>query len=401
MSQTERALKFGEREIILIGTAHISQESCDEVKAAVEEKSPDCVAIELDEDRYKSLNSPDNWRNLDIIKVLKNKKGFLMLANLVLAGFQRRMGSNVGVKPGDEMRAADAAAKEQGIPVAMVDRPIQVTLRRAWSVNSLWGKCKLISALLASAFDKEEVSGEQIESLKNRSEMDNMMKELADFMPVVKQVLIDERDRYLASKIWQCEGKRTLAVLGAGHLPGVEAYLEKLASGEASPAVDDIASVPPKTAGSKIAGWIIPVLIVALIAAGFVYGGRTKGLNLVGAWVFWNAALAGLGALIAGGHPLTVIVSAASAPFTSLCPFIGVGMVAGLVQAVVCKPKVKDLENVQDDLSLKGFYKNRILRVLLVFLLSSLGSSIGTFVGGSTILVSIASFFKNLFARQS
>lgn len=401
MSQTERALKFGEREIILIGTAHISQESCDEVKAAVEEKCPDCVAIELDEDRYKSLNSPDNWRNLDIIKVLKNKKGFLMLANLVLAGFQRRMGSNVGVKPGDEMRAADAAAKEQGIPVAMVDRPIQVTLRRAWSVNSLWGKCKLISALLASAFDKEEVSGEQIESLKNRSEMDNMMKELADFMPVVKQVLIDERDRYLASKIWQCEGKRTLAVLGAGHLPGVEAYLEKLASGEASPAVDDIASVPPKTAGSKIAGWIIPVLIVALIAAGFVYGGRTKGLNLVGAWVFWNAALAGLGALIAGGHPLTVIVSAASAPFTSLCPFIGVGMVAGLVQAVVCKPKVKDLENVQDDLSLKGFYKNRILRVLLVFLLSSLGSSIGTFVGGSTILVSIASFFKNLFARQS
>lgn len=400
MSQTEKVLTFGNREITLIGTAHISQESCDEVKAAVESKNPDCVAIELDEDRYKSLNNPDSWRNLDIIKVLKNKKGFLLLANLVLAGFQRRMGNNVGVKPGDEMRAADATAKERGIPVVMVDRPIQVTLRRAWAVNSLWGKCKLISALLASAFDKEEVSGEQIESLKNSSEMDSMMKELADFMPVVKQVLIDERDRYLASKIWECRGKRTLAVLGAGHLPGVEAYLNKLAAGEASAAVDDISSVPPKTAGSKAAGWIVAALIVALIAAGFVYGGMTKGLHLVGAWVFWNAALAGIGALVAGGHPLTILVSAVGAPFTSLCPLIGVGMVAGLVQAVVCKPKVKDLESVQDDISLKGFYKNRLLRVLLVFFLSSVGSSIGTFIGGGTLVVSAGSFFRKLFTKQ-
>lgn len=400
MSQTEKVLTFGDREIALIGTAHISQESCDEVKAAVESKSPDCVAIELDEDRYKSLNNPDNWRNLDIIKVLKSKKGFLLLANLVLAGFQRRMGNNVGVKPGDEMRAADTAAKGRGIPVVMVDRPIQVTLRRAWAVNSFWGKCKLISALLASAFDKEEVSGEQIESLKNSSEMDSMMKELADFMPIVKQVLIDERDRYLASKIWECKGNRTLAVLGAGHLPGVEAYLNKLASGEASSSVDDISSVPPKTAGSKAAGWIVAALIVALIVAGFVYGGMTKGLHLVGAWVFWNAVLAGIGALVAGGHPLTILVSAVGAPFTSLCPLIGVGMVAGLVQAVVCKPKVKDLESVQDDISLKGFYKNRLLRVLLVFFLSSVGSSIGTFIGGGTLVVSAGSFFKKLFTKQ-
>jgi len=399
MSQTEKVLKFGDREIILIGTAHISQESCDEVKKAVEEKLPDCVAIELDEGRYKSLNNPEDWKNLDIVKVLKANQGFLLLANLVLSGFQRRMGSNVGVKPGDEMRAADNCAKERDIPVAMVDRPIQVTLRRAWAVNSFWGKCKLISALLASAFDKEEVSGEQIESLKNSSEMDSMMKELSDYMPVVKKVLIDERDRYLASKIWDCKGKKTLAVLGAGHLPGVEAYLKELAAGKASSDVSDISEVPPKKVGSKIAGWTIAALIVALIAAGFVYGGITKGAQLLGAWVVWNSALAGLGAILAFGHPLAVLTAIVGAPFTSLCPLVGVGLFTGLVQATFCKPKVSDMETLQDDLTLKGFYKNRILRVLLVFFLSSLGSSIGTFAAGANFAVVIAEFVKSLFKK--
>lgn len=397
MSQTEKVLKFGEREIILIGTAHISHESCEEVKKAVEEKSPDCVAIELDEGRYKSLNDAESWRNLDIIKVLKKKQGFLLLANLVLSGFQRRMGTNVGVKPGDEMRAADASAKEKGIPVAMVDRPIQVTLRRAWAVNSFWGKCKLLSALIASAFDNEEVSGEQIENLKNSSEMDSMMKELSDYMPVVKKVLIDERDRYLASKIWECEGKKTLAVLGAGHLPGVEAYLNQLAAGEKSSDVADIAEVPPKSKASTVAGWSIVALIVALIAASFVYGGTQNGVKMVGAWFFWNALLAGLGALLALAHPVTILVSAAAAPFTSLCPLIGVGMVAGLVQAVICKPKVSDLESLQDSITFKGFYKNRLLRVLLVFFLSSLGSSIGTFAAGTNLLVNVGQFFTQIF----
>ena len=399
MSQTEKVLKFDDREIILIGTAHISQESCNEVKKAVEEKSPDCVAIELDEGRYKSLNNPEDWKNLDIVKVLKANQGFLLLANLVLSGFQRRMGSNVGVKPGDEMRAADNCAKERNIPVAMVDRPIQTTLRRAWAVNSFWGKCKLISALLASAFDKEEVSGEQIEILKNSSEMDSLMKELADYMPVVKKVLIDERDRYLASKIWDCKGKKTLAVLGAGHLPGVEAYLKELVAGKKSSDVSDISEVPPKKVGSKIAGWTIAALIVALIAAGFVYGGITKGAQLLGAWVVWNSTLAGLGAILAFGHPLAVLTAIVGAPFTSLCPLVGVGLFTGLVQAAFCKPKVSDMETLQDDLTLKGFYKNRILRVLLVFFLSSLGSSIGTFAAGANFAVVIAEFAKGLFKK--
>lgn len=394
-------LNLGGKEIVLLGTAHVSQQSCEEVKVAIAEKKPDCVAIELDEQRYASINDSEAWKNLDIIKVLREKKGFLLLANLVLSSFQKRMGANVGVKPGDEMRAGINAAKELNIPCEMVDRPIQTTLRRAWAKNSGYGKIKLLSALLASAATKEEVSGEEIENLKNKSEMDGMMSELAEYMPGVKEVLIDERDFYLAAHIWEAvqkdNRKSVIAVLGAGHLPGVQAHLEKIAAGQEDTDTTEISSLPVKKAGAKIIAWTIPVIIIALIAAGFVFGGMKKGADLLGAWVIWNAALAGIGAIIAGGHPLTVIMAAVGAPFTSLCPLVGVGMFAGIVQAFVCKPKVADMESVMDDVSsVKGFYKNRLLRVLLVFFLSSLGSSIGTFVGGSSIVVSIVSFFKGL-----
>ena len=401
MSQVN--LNLNNKEILLLGTAHVSQASCDEVRAAIGEKKPDCVAIELDEQRFASLNDSESWKNLDIIKVLKEKKGFLLLANLVLSSFQKRMGANVGVKPGDEMRAGIEAAKGLEIPAEMVDRPIQTTLRRAWAINSGLGKMKLLSALFASAMTKEEISGDEIENLKEKSEMDGMMAELSEFMPGVKEVLIDERDFYLAAHIWEAvqkeNRKSVIAVLGAGHLPGVQAHLEKIAQGQESTDTQEISSLPKKKIGSKILGWLIPVIIVVLIALGFVYGGMTKGIDLLSSWVFWNAALAGLGALLAGGHPLTVLMAAVGAPFTSLCPLVGVGMFAGIVQAFVCKPKVADMETVMDDMSVKGFYKNRLLRVLLVFFLSSLGSSVGTFVGGSTIVVSIVAFFKGLFGK--
>ena len=397
-------LNLGGKEIILLGTAHVSQQSCDEVKAAIAAKKPDCVAIELDEQRFASLNDSEAWKNLDIIKVLREKKGFLLLANLVLSSFQKRMGANVGVKPGDEMRAGIDAAKELNIPCEMVDRPIQTTLRRAWAKNGGYGRIKLLSALFASAASKEEVSGEEIENLKNKSEMDGMMAELAEFMPGVKEVLIDERDFYLAAHIWkavQKAGRKSvIAVLGAGHLPGVQAHLEKIAASEEGTDTEAISSKKKKKIGANIIGWAIPVIIVGLIAAGFVFGGMKKGADLLGAWVIWNAALAGIGALIAGGHPLTVLMAAVGAPFTSLCPLVGVGMFAGIVQAFMCKPKVADMESVMDDVSsLKGFYKNRLLRVLLVFFLSSIGSSVGTFVGGSSIVVSVVEFFKGLFGK--
>ncbi|MCI7435210.1 MAG: TraB/GumN family protein [Spirochaetia bacterium] len=401
MSQTQKVLELNNRKITLIGTAHVSAESISEVENVISDVKPDCVAIELDEKRYESITNPDKYRELDIIKVLKRKEGFLLLANIVMASFQKRMGKNAGVKPGEEMVAAINKAKELNIPTALVDRPIQITFRRAWKKTSAYGKTQLLSALLASGFSKDEISSEEIENLKQSSEMDSMMKELSELMPAVKQVLIDERDQYLASHIWKAEGNNIVAVLGAGHLPGVEAHLKKIAENQASTDTSEIASIPESSIFSKIMMWLIPALIVAVIAFGFYIGGKDAGSKMALNWILWNGILAGLGALIAGGNPLTILVSFVGAPVTSLCPFIGVGIVAGIVQAAICKPQVKDLETLSDDAgSIKGFYKNKILRVLLVFLLSSVGSSIGTFAAGAGIVINLSEIISKILHRQ-
>lgn len=394
MSQTEQKLLLNGREFTLLGTAHISTESIADVTNCIASEHPNCVAVELDEKRYNSMMNPAAWSELNIISVLKKKEGFLLLANLVLASFQRRMGRNVGVRPGDEMKAAVNRAKMMNIPVSMVDRPIQITLRRAWLKNSMWGKCKLLSAMLASSFSKENISVEQVESLKKDNEMDSMMNELADFLPVVKEVLIDERDRYLASHIWTCSGQKVLAVLGAGHLPGVQKYLEKLADGKVSADTSDIETLPEQKSSVKILGWCLPVIIIAAMAAGFYFGGIRTGKAMVGSWILWNSVLSAIGTLIAGGHILTILSAAIASPVTSLCPVIGVGMVTGVVQALVCKPKVLDMESIQEDMmNIKGVYRNRILRTLLVFLLSTIGSSAGTFIAGASF-VGISGLFS-------
>lgn len=395
MSQTQKVLELNGRKITLIGTAHVSKESIEEVTQTIKTLSPDCVAIELDEKRADSIQNAERYSQLDIIKVLKRHEGFLLLANLILSSFQRRMGLNVGVKPGDEMLAAINTANQMNISSVMVDRPIQITLKRAWAKNSFWGKCKLFALLISSAFSKEEVDPAEIENLKNSSEMDSMMEELAKEMPVIKKVLIDERDEYLASKIWDAKGENIVAVLGAGHLPGVEKHLQKLAAGEKNSDVDEISAIPPKSVLSKIAAWIIPALIIGLIGAGFVYGGRKAGAQLLTTWFLWNAIPAALLSIIALAHPITILVAFVAAPFTSLCPFIGIGFCTAIVQALVCKPKVSDMESLQDDVgSVKTFYKNRILRVLLVFILSTLGSALGTFAGGSNVIAKLLSIFK-------
>jgi pheromone shutdown-related protein TraB len=396
--------RLGNRDIHLIGTAHVSKESIDEVTGAIREETPGMVCVELDESRYAAITKQDSWEKLDITKVLKEGKGFLLIANLTLSGFQRRLGNELGVKPGEEMIAAVNAAKEMGIDFSLCDREIHLTLRRAWARCSLWSKCKLLAALLSSAFTTEKLSSEEIEKLKKTSELDSMMDELAKYLPAVKETLIDERDRYLATKIWIGQSKNeagsTLAVVGAGHLRGIQTWLEKFA---AEPPIDgslaELETVPPKTLLSKAAKWIIPGLILAIIAAGFLIsfsrGDFIEFQNMLRLWVLWNGSLAALGCIIALGHPLAILVSFLGAPITSLNPFIGVGILSGLVQAAVRKPQVSDAENIAADAaSLKGMYRNRITRVLLVFFLSSLGSSIATFVSGAGVINSLVKIFK-------
>ncbi|MDR0302052.1 MAG: TraB/GumN family protein [Treponema sp.] len=393
MSGNSMTITLGGKEIKLIGTAHISKESIEEVTNVIREEKPDMVCVELDEGRYNAITQNNQWEKLNLSKVFKEGKGFLIIANLVLASFQRRLGNDLGVKPGEEMKVAIETAQEMGIPHSLCDREVHATLRRAWARCGIWSKAKLLASLLASAFTTEKLSEQEIENLKNHNELDGMMSELANYLPSVKATLIDERDRYLASKIWTSmppvangETKRIAAVIGAGHMQGIAAHLEKLSSGTESADVSELDIIPPPSVVSKVAKFIIPAAIVTLVAVGFLRLGRDIGFSMIQQWVLWNGSLAAIGACLALAHPLAILVSLLGAPITSLTPFIGVGIIAGLVQVTLSKPRVSDVENIMEDTSsLKGWYRNRITKALLVFFLSSIGSTIGTFVSAAAI----------------
>ena len=380
MNDTRITCALGDREITLICTAHVSRESIEEAGRAIREDHPDTVCVELDQGRYDSLNG-SGWNKLDIAKVLREGKGFLLMANLVLAGFQRRLGGELGVKPGEEMLAAVETARELGINFALCDREVQITLRRAWSKCGLWSKNKLLASLLSSAFFTEKLSAEEIENLKKQSELEGMMDELAAYLPQVKETLIDERDRYLAAKIWSSEGKRLIAVVGAGHLPGIQSHLEKLASGAASPNVDDLNVIPPPSAFSRVIPWSLPVLIVGILAYSVWRLGFGTGISMLWRWILWNGSMAALGTVAALGHPLSVLVSFIGAPIATVNPVLGVGLFSGLTEAALRKPRVEDMASINDDIaSIRGIYRNRITRALLVFLLSSVGSVAGNII---------------------
>jgi len=402
MSGSNVIVTHNGRDFKLIGTAHVSRESIEEVKNIIREEKPDMVCVELDQGRYNSIAKNDNWEKLNLSKVFREGKGFLLIANLVLGSFQKRLGNELGVKPGEEMIAAIQTAQELGLPYSLCDREVQTTLRRAWSSCGFLSKSKLLASLLASAFTTEKLSEQEIESLKDKNELDGMMSELAYYLPGVKKTLIDERDRYLAAKIWtstpvavkNAEGeanKKIVAVVGAGHIQGIVSHLEKLEKGEETSDINELDVIPPSGFFSKALRFVIPAAIIALVAAGFIRAGSSTGFSMMLQWVLWNGSLAAAGAIIALAHPLAILISFIGAPITSLNPFIGIGILSGIVQVTFKKPRVSDVQSITEDaVNLKGIYRNRISRALLVFFLSSLGSSIGTFVSIPAIVGRLA-----------
>ncbi len=374
-------MESGGREFVLVGTAHVSRSSAEEVERTIREERPDVVCIELDESRYKTLTDEQAWSKVDIAKILRERKGLFMLANLVLGSMQRRIGLDLGVKQGAEMIAAVEVSRELGIPHELCDRDIQVTLRRAWSRTRLWGKMKMLAAMLSSIFTREKLGEEEIERLKERNVLDEMMGELAEYLPKAKEVLIDERDRYLGTRIHESKGRKVVAVIGAGHLTGVQSHIAALHAGETDGSLDDLEHIPPRGIVSKILPWIIPAGILGLFVAGFFRSGVDLSLQMIWRWILVNGTLSALGSLLALAHPVTILAAFAAAPITSMNPMIGVGIVTGILEAALRKPRVCDFESFHEDsASFRGFFRNRITHILVVFLLSSIGSSIGTFV---------------------
>ncbi len=363
------------KRIILVGTAHVSKESVDLVEAIIKDVKPDTVCVELCESRAQSIRQKDHWQEMDIIKVIKEKKAFLLLSNLMLASFQKRIANRLEVAPGQEMIQAMDSAEAVGAAVHLADRDIRITLSRTWRSMGLWGKIKLLFQLVLSLGEVDEISEADVEKMKQQDMLASILDEVGKSMPQVRTCLIDERDRYLAEKIRTAPGQTIVAVVGAGHVPGIKQYWDQPID------VNALESLPAKSPLSGFFKWFIPFGICILIIYGFFRGGADAGADMVTWWILANGILAGLGALIALGHPLTILSSILAAPLTSLNPMIAAGWVSGLVEAFSRKPKVKDFENLPlDILSVKGFWRNKVTRILLVVVFTNLGSAAGTFV---------------------
>ena len=390
MNDNVTRITLGERKFILLGTAHISKESVQDVRDTIENENPDRVCVEIDASRYKSLTQSDAWKNLNITQVLRQGKAFLLMANLVLASFQKRLGLDLGIKPGAEMIEAVNTAERLDIPFSLCDREIQVTLKRAWSKSGFFAKMKMLAVMLASIFTSQKLSEEEIEKLKKKNVLESALEEISQFLPSIKEVLIDERDIYIATRVYQSEGQKVVAVVGAGHVPGMVTRLRELHEGTVDEDISELDSVPPKNPVLKKLPWIVPVAIIGAIVAGFIVRGSEVTLPHIYRWIMINGTLSALGALLALAHPLTIVLAFIAAPFTSLVPVIGVGILTGILEGTLRKPRVRDFENLHEDIaSFRGFYKNRFTHVLIVFMLSNIGSSVGTFIGGIPLFTSL------------
>lgn len=368
------------KEIILIGTAHVSRKSVEQVKEVIEAEQPDAVCVELDEQRYQAIRDEDRWKKMDIFQVLKEKKATLLLLNLVISSFQRRMAKQFGIKPGQEMIQGIESAEKIGAKLVLADRNIQVTFARIWHNIGFMGKVSLLGELMASIFQKESITEEELEEMKSKDMLDSMLNEFTTSFPRLKEPLIDERDRYMAQKIKEAPGNKVVAVLGAAHVPGV---VRELAHEHDLRA---LTQRPPKARWPKLVGWAVPLLIIAIIAYTF-FTNPAAGTQQTISWILWNGSLAALGAILALAHPLAVLTAFLAAPLTSLNPLLAAGWFSGLVQAILRRPSVRDFEQLSEDVfSAKGLWHNKVSRILLVVVLTNLGSVLGTLIGGADVV---------------
>lgn len=380
-------LEVNGKEIILIGTAHVSKHSAEQVKEVIERENPDSVCIELDEQRYQSIMQGNKWKDMDIFKVIKEKKATLLLMNLAISSFQKRMANQFGINAGQEMIQGIESAKEIGAELVLADRNIQVTFSRIWGNLGIKGKSLLLTQIIASIFSKESITEEELEKMKQQDTINAMLQEFTEHFPRLKKPLIDERDQYLSQKIKNAPGDKIIAVLGAAHVPGITKQIQ------IEHDLKKITEIPPKSKVPKIIGWSIPIIIIAMILYTF-FTNPSVGIQQALSWLLWNGGLSAIGTIVALGHPLAVITAFIAAPITSLNPLLAAGWFAGFVQAYFSRPTVRDFESLADDVtSVKGFWQNKVTRVLLVVMLANIGSSLGTFIGGADV---IRLFINNL-----
>ncbi len=368
-------LSYQGKQILLIGTAHVSRHSAQLVEDTILEQNPDTVCVELCATRLASLQDADRWRNMDIVKVIKQKKALMLFMNLLLASFQKKIADKFDIKPGQEMINAIESAKKTDALIVPADREIQITLSRVWRGMGFWEKTKLMMSIVFSFGESDGIQEEDIERMKQEDILQTLLADVKEAHPIIERALIDERDQYLAQSIRSAPGEKIVAVVGAAHVPGIKRYM----ADDAPIDLSKLNQIPPAGNLGSILKWLIPGLILVLFVAGFLMEGKNAGADMIWIWIAANGIFAGLGAILALAHPYTILSAIIASPITSLNPMVAAGWVSGLVEAFARKPKIRDLEAIPHDIvSIKGFWRNNVTRILLVVIFTNLGSSIGT-----------------------
>ncbi len=379
-------------EFLLLGTAHVSQKSADVVKSLIETKEFDTVAIELDEIRYQAITDENRYKNMDLVSIIKNKQTGLIATNLAMSAYQNRLAEQLGVEPGAEMKQAIKSAQEYDLDLWKIDRSVGITMKRTWRSLRFLEKINLIFGF-GGFFEKEDISEKEIEKLKTGDMLESTFNEFSENSESLYKSLIDERDQFMAARLQQAisrptgnknqDTEKVLVIIGAGHLKGLSGYLEKPM--DTHQTINQLNTLPPKSTWVKVLPWLITLVILTGFAWGFARN-SDLGFDLVKTWFLYNGVLSGIGAAIAGAHPITILSAIVAAPFTSLNPTIAAGMVAALVETMIRKPKIHNFESLQKDaMHLKGWWKNPVTRVLLVFVLTNIGSAVATWVSGFKI----------------
>ncbi|GGD05477.1 TraB/GumN family protein [Enterococcus wangshanyuanii] len=369
-----------EKQIILIGTNHVEQSSVELVQQIIEQEQPDTVCIELDEKRFEKYTQPKMWAEMDIIKVIKSGKLPVLFFEVLYSAFQRKLASNVGTKAGGEMSQAITSANKIDAKIELIDRDSQITFKRLWRNLSFWQKPKLFGAF-GNEFDMAEQ--DNLADLLESENFENVFVNIREKFPSVYKDMISDRDQYMASRLTDSKGKKIVAVVGRAHLEGIKNNFGNRIN------ISELNTIPPKRLSSKVLEWVFPMLIIALLGVSFL-SGTTVGIQQLIRWFMWNGGLAALFTLLALGHPLTILTALITAPIGALSPVLSVGVFTAIVEATVRKPRVNDFLKVQDDLKkISTVYKNRVLRVILVFFFANIGGAIGNIVGGLDIIKSL------------
>jgi len=389
-NQPHKIISQDGKNFVILGTAHVSQTSVDKVNELLDTNAFDTVAIELDEMRFEAMTNPDKYKNMDLLKIIKNKQTSMIAVNLALSAYQNRLAKQLGVEPGAEMKAAIKQADDKDLTLWKIDRNIRTTMKRAWRSMKFLDKFGLMFSF-GGFFEKEDITAEEIEKLKTGDVLESTFSDFADESQPLYKSLIHERDDYMAARLLQetkdTQSENILVVIGAGHLKGMCESIENKI--EADKTVEDLDIIPPGAKWVKFLPWIITAVIIAGFTIGFSRS-PDLGWDLIKTWVLFNGVLAAVGAAVARAHIVTIVTAFLAAPLTSLNPAVAAGMVAALVETYFRKPKVGDFEDLQTDASeLKGWWRNPVTRILLVFILTNVGSAVGTWVSGFKIAAAL------------